>query len=179
MRAPIRFVAAILSPFLLLGCSLTEKENPAPCPRISILSDASKLIRFRPGQGRDVTDVELQAEIISFKGACAYDMDKRQMKLTMQIGIDALRGPAAKSKSYDIGYFIAMPLFFPKTEAKQIMPVALAFPDETNHVRYTDEEVSVTFPISDFKKLDGYQVILGFQLDPAQLDYNRANKRGI
>lgn len=166
---------ALAALLLTLGAcgSVDKSKEPPPCPRVSILNDAAKMMRFRPGQGRDITDVQLQAEVISYHGFCKYEPEKKQMTVVLQIGIDAQLGPAAAGRNADIAYFVAVPAFYPQPQAKQVMTVPLAFPENTNHVRYTDEELSVTIPLSDIKELGKYDVILGLQLTADEVDYNR------
>lgn len=179
MRAPISAALAMAAFFpLLAACSSSsDKQGAPPCPRVSVLSDASRMTRFKPGPGRDITDVELQAEIASYTGSCTYDMDKLTMNLSIQVGIDAERGPAAGERKTGLAYFVAIPVFFPKPEAKQIMPVEIAFPADMNRIRFVDEEVTISFPMRDFKDLKSYEIFLGLQLDQSQLEYNRATKR--
>jgi hypothetical protein len=165
----------VLATLALSGCSVfnTEKQALPPCPRVSVLAEASKLTQFRAGVGRDVTDVEVQAQFASYSGSCEYNRDTRTMTISMQVGIDAQRGPAARGRDVDIAYFIAIPTFYPKPEAKAVFPVALKFPQDTDRVRYTDEKVEITIPIAKLADLAKYEVFVGLQLDSQQLDYNR------
>jgi len=173
--APRPAIAASLvaASILLVGCAPDKSKEPPPCPRISILSDTVKMVRFRSGPGRDITDVELEAEISSYKGSCAYDLDKRTMDIELKVGIDARLGPAAKARAADLAYFVAIPFYYPKPEAKRLMPVALSFAQNNDHVRYIDDVLSISFAVPDLKNLDKYDVILGLQLDADQLEYNR------
>jgi hypothetical protein len=161
----------------LSGCRVFVKEPPPPCPRVSILTDASKLVMFRPGDGRDVTDVELQAEISRYHGSCFYDKNERVMTLKLQVGIDAKRGPAlVGGDKRDLNYFIAIANFYPQDAGKKIMPVTLEFSKNAKQVRLTDNDVEISFPVKNVKELEPYEVFLGFQLDDAQLDYNRRHQ---
>ncbi|HVI53261.1 MAG TPA: hypothetical protein VM661_18785 [Candidatus Sulfotelmatobacter sp.] len=162
------------------GCSLFEAKKPdqPPCPRVSVLADAAQETRFRAGKGHDLTDVELEAQIANYKGSCFYDFDKQEMSVIMQIGIDAKRGPAAQGRKADLSYFVAIPAFYPKPEAKIVVPVALAFPDNSDRVRYTDDEVQMTIPIKKLRDLAGYEIFVGLQLPEDELEYNRSQKAG-
>ncbi|MDY0243000.1 MAG: hypothetical protein VB101_01885 [Rhodospirillaceae bacterium] len=173
MRISTGLIPALASLLLLAGCSTFEKRTPPPCPRISILADAANMTRFKAGTGRDITDVELLAGIASYKGSCTYNIDTRIMTVVFQLGIDAERGPAMSGRTTSLSYFVAMPAFYPKEDAKQVMSVSMTFPENSNRIKVVDEEVSVDFAISDFKELPRYEVFLGLQLDPEQLEFNR------
>lgn len=173
MNFPRRSAALLLALAALSGCKAFDKEEPAYCPRVSVLADTANLVQFRPGSGRDVSDEQLRAEFASYHGTCRYDKPNKTMTISMNVGIDAERRPGAQGRAADLAYFVAIPAFYPKPEAKVVMPVALQFPDNSNYVHYVDEEVRISIPIEDLKQLKKYEVFVGLQLTPEQLDYNR------
>jgi hypothetical protein len=180
-RSAQRLGLGLLTGMALLatgGCSLFEAKKPdqPPCPRVSVLADAAEETRFVPGKGHDLTDVQLQAQVVNYKGSCYYDFDKQEMSVNMQIGLDAKLGPAAQGRKANLSYFVAIPAFFPKPEAKMVVPVELNFPDNSDHVRYTGEEVQMTIPIKKLRDLAAYEIFIGLQLPEDELDYNRAMK---
>jgi hypothetical protein len=170
-------ITVLLSVLVALSaCKAFDTQPPPPCPRISILGDAAKLTRFRPGPGRTAADAELTAELSSFHGSCTYDAAKRNMTVTLQVGIDAALRPAAKEWTADLSYFIALPVFYPNPNAKRVIPVYLEFSSGDGRVHYTDDEVEVSFPVLEIKELAKYEVIVGLQLTPEQVEYNRQRK---
>ncbi len=97
--------------------------------------------------------------------------------MTLQVQMVFSRGPAAQGRDVQTGYFIAVPSFYPKPEAKRVMPVKFTFANAADHVRITDNEVDVILPAKDLAKdIDKLGVFIGFQLDKAELDYNRRVK---
>ena len=166
-------VATVSSLLALSGCKMFVKEEPPPCPRVSILADAAKLTRFRPGPGRDVTDMVVQAEVSSYHGSCFYNSEAKTMSIDIQVGINAQKGAALVDNKVEVAYFVAIPAFFPEPQAKAVLPVTLEFPKNSHAVRLTDEQLAITIPVKDVKELGGYEVFLGFQLEPAELEYNR------
>lgn len=167
-------LAAIVGSVVALSsCKIFVKEEPPPCPRVSILADAAKLVQFRAGAGRDLTDIALKAELVNYHGSCFYDKDNQTMTLTLQVGIDAERGVALTGDTATISYFVTVPEFFPQPAAKKILPVTLQFSKNSNHLRVTDGDVEIKFPIKSTKEMERYELFIGLQLDQAQLDYNR------
>ena len=147
------------------------------CPHVSVLADAARLTRFRPGPGRDITDVALHAELVHYNGSCLYDPDSKSMSINLQVGINAERGPAAPAnRTAALSYFVAIPAFFPSPAAKRIFPVHLTFPDNADTVGFTDDEVDITIPVDQIKNMEKYEVFLGLQLDHDELDYNRSHR---
>lgn len=174
-RRLVSAAALIGVAFAASSCSLMKKEEAPPCPRVSILSDASKMTKFRPGQGRDLTDVVATAEIGAFTGSCTYK--DNAVEVALQVSIDAERGPAAQGSQVDMAYFVAIPAYFPSPRAKAVLPVQVGFTPESNKVRFTDEEVVMTIPLKAGEQGANYEVFLGFQLSGDELDYNREQRR--
>lgn len=165
--------AAICASLLALsGCKIFVKEEPPPCPRVSVVEDASKLVRFHLGS-TDVKDIEMSAEIVKYRGSCHYDKDDKVMEVSLDVGIDAYAGPAFTPGEKKIDYFIAVPAFFPSAEGKKIFPVTLDIPAGPKGVHITDRDVRIQIPIKDIKKLEADEIFVGFQLEPSELDYNR------
>lgn len=177
MTLPTRSLLLLTAVLALSGCSYFNKSDESvPCPRVSALSDSAQMTRFRPGAGHDATDVALQAELISYHGSCRYDAEKKKITIEMKVGIEARRGPAAQGRGADLSYFVAIPAFYPDPKGKVVLPVAIEFPENTNAVRYTDNKLEVTFPVSDVKDMAKYELFVGLQLDQSELDYNRRRK---
>jgi hypothetical protein len=159
------------------GCSIFQGKGLPPCPDVAVLADAAKFTQFRPGEGRDITDIVLQGEITGFHGSCAYNKDRGQLTLTLQVQMVFTLGPAAANRDVKTAYFIAVPSFYPKPEAKKVMPVNFTFANAADHIRITDNEVDVILPAKDLAKdIDKLGVYVGFQLDKTELDYNRRPK---
>jgi hypothetical protein len=169
--------AAILcgSALALSGCKMFVKEDPPPCPRVSILADAASLTRFRPGPGRDITDIELQAKVADYHGACQYDKEARRMNLVLRVGFDVQKGAALGEGKRSLRYFVSVPTFWPHEGAKKVLTTEVEFPAHQELVHVVDKDVELDFPVRNVKELERYEVFIGLQLDEAELQYNRAH----
>src|SRR5579871_6672754 len=176
--AMMRAVGVAAMTMALGGCGLFKGDaTPPPCPDVTVLADASKFTRFRPGDGRDITDIVLQGEVTGFKGACKYSKSDKKMTVTIQVQLTFTRGPAASAPDAVVSYFIAVPSFIPKPEAKKVMDLKFAFAGSAEHVRITDSEINVVLPMADLAKdVPKDEIFVGFQLSPEELEYNRRTK---
>ncbi|MDR3326101.1 MAG: hypothetical protein LBS66_02165 [Rhodospirillaceae bacterium] len=147
------------------------------CPLVSALSDSVTLTKFRPGPGRDLTDVKFKAEITDYHGSCEYNAETKQVQLALKVGITADRHVGLDGRYADVNYYIAIPAFYPKLQAKQIIPVKLEFPEKTNRLHYVDDEINISIPQVDLKDMPAYEVFVGLQLTPDELSFNRQHKR--
>lgn len=176
LRRPAFLSAAILALGLTLGaCSTFKNEIPQyGCPKVLILGDAGSLVRFKPGPGRDITDILFEARIANFVGGCEYTEDGVGITLRVQIAVE--RGAANRDKEIALEYFTAIPAFHPRPEGKSILPVRGTFEDNRSRLVYEDE-VDLTIPLAKGSDGPDTEIVLGFQLSPAELAYNRSLSR--
>lgn len=161
--------SAVLAGAVLSGCAL---EPVPPCPEIRIDSNTSTLTKFKPGEGRDITDVMYQAEIISFEGTCQFDDDG--VEAIMDVDLMVSGGPAVEPGTIDLYYFVAIPRFFPDTAGKKVFSRKYKVPNGgPRRERLTESNVRIFIPLEDRLTAAGYDVYLGFQLTDEQLQYNR------
>ena len=162
-----------LNPF---GASKIEKPS---CPSVKLLKDADKIIVYKTGPGRDISDISFEAEIKSFKGECEYLGDNGtydKVILTLQVALDITRGPAAKSSQFKLSYFVAIPDFFPNPEGKVNFDRFLKFPRDLNSMSILDEVIEITIPLNKNRRGPGTKVLIGFNLNKSQLEFNRGTK---
>lgn len=167
-------IRALALLFVLVGvssCGIFGKDVVYPCPRVYILADAGNLVRYKPGPGRDITDIVFEGRIANFVGSCDYDEDKG-VDIDLVVQIELQRGPAATGAPVSFEYFVALPAFRPKPEGKRIMPVSGTFAPNQTRMAYQDT-VHMFIPLA--KPEDGYdtEIVIGFQLTPEEIELNR------
>lgn len=161
----------------LAACTANEDRQAAVCPRAGILPDANTLVLFRDGPGRDLTDVLAQAQIVDVAVGCQYAAGRRGpgVTLDLQVAIAAERGPADRSRRAALPYFVAILDGDQNIVAKEYFEARFEFPDNRTRVGRVDELEPVIPLRSNF---DGpsYRVMVGFQLNPDQLAWNRRQR---
>jgi hypothetical protein len=154
----------------LAGCSQGPKFKPA-CPALSLVKGAADLTRFRPGGGRDITDMIIDARITAVPAQCAPG-DPGTIKATMAVQAEVLRGPAATTRAGDVIYFVAV------TEGERILDeqndrLHVVFPPNIDRVNVRGDDLVLTLPVTKQKSAAAYQIYVGFRLTPEELEYNR------
>jgi hypothetical protein len=146
-----------------------KKEVP-PCPKIVLLGDAAKLTKFRPGQGKDITDIDLEAEFLGFRGICDYkEKDgKGAFLMTVSPIVEISRGAANRDGQAEFIYFAAIP-----EEAKEIFVTKTGFPPNVSKIRFAEDVLEFTVPLKSGERGENITIYLGFQLNSDQLEYNR------
>lgn len=165
---------------VLSGCSWFQSDPPPPCPASYILSDGANLTQFRPGQGRDLTDVEFEAQIASIQGGCKFDKDKQDRKfgiVTVRLNatITALRGAALGTDVVMVPFFVAVLDRQRQVLNKVDFEAKLDFAQGRRRAGVLEENEAV-IEIEEGKTTRDYQVIVSMQLTEDQLQYNRLKK---
>ncbi len=151
--------------------------RPAPpCPDVNILANAERLTLFQAGPGRDIIDIETEAEIKNFIAQCIYDVDgdtgRGKMYVELSLGISASRGAANYDGQSVLPYFVTI-----TTREKQILNKAqfntqVVYEGNRYRVEGYEEPVILTVPIEPPATGSDYLIYIGFQLTPEQLRYN-------
>ena len=151
---------------------------PATCPSVGIVGEAADLTRYRPGGGQDLSALDLEARITGFQARCDYANRGRALEVRLTVGLLAERGPASQTRSADLPWFVAV------TEAegetilnKREFATRVAFPANVGRTRVQSEELSITLPLGEGRRLGDYALLIGFQLTPEELALNR--RRGL
>ena len=158
----------------LAGCGPTLPKFAPACPQTGILRDGADLTQFR-GNGTDLTDMIVDGRITGLSGKCSLD-DLTHLHTVISVGMDLTRGPAAPGRQVGVTYFISVSRGDTILDKKDYT-FNVAFPANSERVRLTGDQIDLVLPVND--KLSGasYRVLVGFQLTPDQLAFNR--KRGV
>ncbi|MEO0961352.1 MAG: hypothetical protein AAFY01_02905 [Pseudomonadota bacterium] len=151
-----------------------KQERLRGCPNAGILTDAERLTEYRDGSGRDITDVAYTWELLDAVAACSYDDTMISVDYALSMSVSA--GPAASRRS------VSAPIFVAVTRAGQTVLQKTTFVAEVEF--QPGQRVAVytrTFEGLEFEVGEDngglYDVVLGFQLTPAQVAENRARAR--
>lgn len=169
----MRWSGLVLAAGILIGaagCGSDEKPVGPPCPNFLLLGNAGNMTKFRPGPGRDITDVEFRAKIENFRGTCAHTDAGIEAEFFIEMSIE--RGPADSSRQAGFEYFVAIPKFHPQPAGKQTFPVRVSFGENQTRLIFRDE-ISIEIPLGKGETAGDYDVYLGFQLTAEQLEFNR------
>lgn len=170
---------AALALFVLAACQQGPAGPPPLCPNIVIVQDASVITQFLPGEGRDLTDVTMEARIADFKGFCDTDIEDDRtgiVEIDMQLLLVATRGPAAVTREATVKYFIAIADTDENILAREEFETSVTFEGNRNRVGFAEELVQ-KIPLRAGQRGDAFSVFVGFVLSDEDLKYN-LNKRG-
>jgi len=160
----------------LTGCTSSADEANAQrfCPPGVVVTDAATLTRFKPGAGRDPTDVLFQAELGKIETKCSFS--KRGVSIDMRVAIAVGEGPAAQNRQAQLSYFVAIIAPGRQVVARVEFPADYQFTGNRSRLVGVEELAQEIPGVTDIQA-QGYQIAVGFVLSPDELNYNRQRKR--
>lgn len=182
-RIALILAASFLAATAVTGCrssriaqSLDSTPNAGPCPVVGSVYDAARYVKMADGSGELYSDIEFTGEITDVRIFCRYTDD---FPLDAEIEIDFAygKGPAATADSHTYPYFVAVTRRNGKVLARETFATQAQFRGKT--LASGSELVNrITIPRAD-GSISGvnFEIVVGFELTPEQLEFNRAGKR--
>lgn len=170
-----RTIALGFGIMVLTACSskTPEDQGNLVCPDVSILAEAARLTQWKPGEGRDLTDVVTSAELVQVTGSCVVPSKGNKVQVQFAAAIRAEAGPANSTRTADIPYFIALIDKDRKVLVREHFSSQITFPANQARLGFYDEfEHEFTLP-SGVQARD-YSYFVGFEVSEEELKRNRA-----
>ncbi|QNT77350.1 hypothetical protein [Entomobacter blattae] len=157
---------------ILGGCSSGSSKSFAPqCPHVEVLKNAADYYNHQSGSS-DLSNLITRANIASLHGDCGYaNEEKTAIATRLSLKMTIQQGPAAKSRTINIPYFVAV-LHNGSIQNKYEYSQEITFPENISQISASTKLVKISLPISDTLNVEGYQIEVGFQLTEEQLNYN-------
>jgi hypothetical protein len=162
----------------LAGCGMFSSEpaavadQPIGCPRVVVVPQLADVVQYRPGPGRDPTDIAARGHL-DFGGGCEYGDDR--VTVALDIRLRAERGPAAVGDSAPFEYFVAVRSPDGVILNKELFPAAVPFGAAAT--AELPDPLEVIIPLTSLASGARHEVLIGFQLTPEQLQATRAATR--
>lgn len=163
---------------ILAGCSGTEIDNYSECPTVIIVKDTSELTAFRSGSQQSQKNVELKVRIDSYKGACktSFESDRSgKIDIDLKLKFDAVRGPENVNRKENFRFYVAIVNIKGDILAKEIFSTSLKFDKNIGRQFKTEKLTQKIFLRSGESGVD-FDILVGLQLSPEQLNYNLTKK---
>jgi hypothetical protein len=167
-RVTAALTALAFAALMLSGCS-SDKKVDITCPKIMPAPNADKIALFAPG-GHAAKDVVVGGRITDLEGKCVRE--KLGVTLNAQIEFYAQRA-TMDIKAATFPYFVALvdPDGRLLTEEAFTLPVPF-LPAESYRIMPA-EKITVHLPVKNQEAGSAYTVLVGFQLTPDQIAFNR------
>lgn len=150
--------------------------NAGPCPSMGVLYDASRVIEFE-GADERFASIAWTGEMRGVRGLCRYvgeDPIVMNLKLNLAFG----RGPMAQGNKHTYRYWVAVTRKDRIPLSKQYFEAPVSFSGGEDRAVLDVELERIVIPRANENVAGGnFEILVGFDLTPAQLAFNRAGKR--
>lgn len=168
MGVVARAAAALVLPLAVAACSGTGK---VACPHVALMPELQAVAKFGPGPGRQDSDAIYGARMLAADASCSADKKKGGVTVATKLGVMAVRIKPDVRKG-QITYFVAVIDRKQTILNKRDFVIELNFPAAQSRLEIT-EQLEEFIPLP--KDADGadYGIVIGFELTPDELQYNR------
>ena len=147
------------------------------CPKIQIMPSARSITYFEKNMAGNVT---ARAVINEIRGGC--EITRNGLEIDLDILMNGritnkgrFEGQKDKEAFMTFPYFVSVATPQGLPVDKQILATAMRFRPSVNHLNHA-EKITQTIPMKDFAQAANYKIVIGYQLNRQQLEYNRAQK---
>ena len=162
--------------FSVTGCDRdNEPGRITVCPRAGVLYDASRMIQFGSGAERTVDNVAYDAEIGQVRIKC--DNDEGVVDAEIEFALDVRAGPQGRVGTQTLRYFVAITELNQRVVDKQFYAFEADFDVDKPRVYETKKIDDIRIPFKRLGRPDLYEILVGWDLTPQQLQYNRATSQ--
>ena len=149
-------------------------QNVGPCPLMGVLYDAARIVEVE-GEER-FSNVGYTGEITGVSGLCRYRNEEpitMELKIQMAVG----KGPKATASSHTYKYWVAVARRDVAPISKQYFAVDVNFGNSARAGLLQEvRKITITRATKDTSGVN-FEILVGFELTPAQLAFNRDGKR--
>lgn len=154
-----------------------SRPNVGPCPLMGVLYDNSRLVEFaQPGVER-YANIAFTGEVQGVRGLCRY-VDSNPITMGIEIDMAFGRGPAATSDRRNYRYWVAVTRRGVTPLEKQYFDVEARFEGGRNVTTARERIQQIVIPrANETVSGENFEILVGFELTPEQLQFNRDGKR--
>ena len=155
---------------------LPQLRNAGPCPFVKVLYDAGRIVEFANNQEASA-QVTYTGEIEGVSAACAYK-DAEPIRVRVNVLFNMGRGPQAQGDQRTYRYWVAVTQRNKAVLAKEYFDLPVTFRPGQDRVMINEELGEIVIPRANLQVSgSNFEVLVGFDVTPAQAAFNRDGKR--
>jgi len=154
-----------------------DRPNVGPCPLMGVLYDTARVVQFSEANNQRYANISFTGEMQGVRGLCRY-VDADPITMSMDIDMAFGRGPAATSDRQTYRYWVAVTRRGRAPIEKVYFDVNVRFPrgEQVVNVRERIEEIVIPRANEEISG-ENFEILVGFDLTPEQLQFNREGRR--
>lgn len=155
--------------FVLTACNTTPDDRV--CPQAAVIRDLAQLADFGREEKPSPKNLVMAARLDDVRGDCSFRPDRTVVDLDLDLR--AYRGPGLGGSRGDLPYFVALTdgtRIISKNNFTATLELGTAEKPAT-HI----ETLRITLPAVHQGVQPNWRILVGFQLSPEQVAYNRGD----
>jgi hypothetical protein len=154
-----------------------DRPNVGPCPLMGVLYDTARVVKFNQPNSQRYANIEFTGEMQGVRGLCRY-VDSDPITMNMEIEMAFGRGPAATSDRQTYRYWVAVTRRGRAPIEKVYFDIDVRFPRGEAIVTRRERIEQIVIPRAN-EEISGenFEILVGFDLTPEQLQFNRDGRR--
>lgn len=170
----IALVTSFFAGLMLVACS-SGPPRVEVCPIVSFVDGLEKVTVFGAEGGADLSNVLYAAEVTQLAATCVFNRKGATVSAAFLLLAD--RGLGDRERVARPDYFVVVTDPNGDVMAKEIFQAEIPFNDNRRRVG-RKEEIEPFLPYQGHNgDFTGYRVLIGFQLSPEQVEFNRLYRR--
>lgn len=180
----MRLIALLGLVFVLAGCStvgsltsqLDRQQNVGTCPAAGALYDAARKVKFSAEDDQTFNNIAYTGEIVDVRMFCRYT-GAEPVSAEIEIDFAFGKGPRAASDIRLFRYWVAVSRRSGKVLQKEYFMVEADFAED-DIIGRTELIGNIVIPrLDETISAANFEVVVGFDLTPAELAFNQEGRR--
>jgi len=173
IRLPILLrLPALGLALLAAGCS----SKIVVCPIPAILADTATVTVMRPGTRPDLANELYTVKLVDAQSDCVLNQHTAIVKSSIDLTFRATRAPTREAAHYRVPYFLAV-TEGAKIYTKRLYTLDVDFAPGAASATIQQSPDDISIKIDNGKLPWNYQLMAGFQMTDAQIQYNKDKAR--
>ncbi|MFP4097181.1 MAG: hypothetical protein ACLFP8_00635 [Alphaproteobacteria bacterium] len=147
----------------------------SPCPKVEIVDDLSSISDFSNPRKQIEQNLISRVDLKSAESTCK--LSSKTAIADLKLLFEGKLGPKGRNSStekpfFSYPFFVAVTTPTGRIIAKEIFAASITYAtNEEEHIYF--ESLRQIIPIKSKNQANNYRILIGFQVTPEQLDYNR------
>ncbi|MBN8608139.1 MAG: Tat pathway signal sequence domain protein [Caulobacterales bacterium] len=154
-----------------------DRPNVGPCPLMGVLYDSSRLVAFADASNQRYANISHTGEMQGIRGLCRY-VEADPITMSIEVDMAFGRGPAATDNRETYRYWVAVARRGRAPIEKVYFDVDVRWDRDQQVVTRTEQIENIVIPRAN-PEISGenFEILVGFELTPEQLQFNRDGRR--
>jgi hypothetical protein len=154
-----------------------DRPNAGPCPLMGVLYDSARVVDFAQPNNQRYANITFTGEMQGVRGLCRYVGDD-PIEMNLDIDMSFGRGPASTADRQTYRYWVAVTRRGRAPIEKAYFDVDVRWDRDEAVTTRTEHIERIVIPrANDQVSGENFEILVGFELTPEQVQFNREGRR--